>query len=178
MQCFSAPADWVEVRSNISNPHSIPPCKQVLQALLHDMLYDKSATNRRACSVGSSWCVRLHMCLWLVCLCYICSVYDLYWSMLRLRMSEQGPSTRSKRARSILTHFSGPSSGATFTVAARGLSSNSAISPTHTDTHSGMFSMFGQTKPKKKRLHRPKNVAKQHDILLGYRIQKVIFQIR
>ena len=56
--------------------------------------------------------------------------------MLRFRMSEQGPSTRSKRERSSLTHLRGPRDT---TVAARGLSSSNAISPagkhTHTHTH-------------------------------------------
>ena len=69
------------------------------------------------------------------CIVYICSVYDLYWSMFRFSMSEHGPRTRSKRARSILTHFRGPESGATFTVAALGLSSSSAISPRPHHTH-------------------------------------------
>ena len=55
----------------------------------------------------------------------------LYCAMLRLRMSEHGPSTRSKRVRSILTHFSKPRAT---TVAALGRSSNSAISPRATDT--------------------------------------------
>ena len=46
--------------------------------------------------------------------------------MLRLRISWQGPRTLSNRARSILTHFRAPTA---FTVAARGLLSNRAISP-------------------------------------------------
>jgi len=41
-------------------------------------------------------------------------------------MSEHGPSTRSNLERSILTHFSRPRAT---TVAARGRSSNNAISP-------------------------------------------------
>jgi len=52
--------------------------------------------------------------------------------MLRLRISEQGPSTRSNRVRSIFTHLSKPRAT---TVAALGRSSNSAISPnTHTSS--------------------------------------------
>lgn len=50
----------------------------------------------------------------------------LYCWMLRLRMSEQGPSTRSKRGRSSLTHFRGPRAT---TVAARGRFISNAISP-------------------------------------------------
>lgn len=50
----------------------------------------------------------------------------LYWVMLRFRMSAHGPKTRSNRARSSFTHFNGPLAT---TVAARGLSSSSAISP-------------------------------------------------
>jgi len=50
----------------------------------------------------------------------------LYCAMLRLRMSEHGPSTRSNRLRSILTHLSKPRAT---TVAALGRSSSSAISP-------------------------------------------------
>lgn len=50
----------------------------------------------------------------------------LYRWMFRLRISEQGPRTRSKRGRSSLTHFSGPRAT---TVAARGLFSSRAISP-------------------------------------------------
>lgn len=46
--------------------------------------------------------------------------------MFLLRMSEQGPRTRSNRALSSLTHFNGPRAT---TVAARGLSNNKAISP-------------------------------------------------
>lgn len=50
----------------------------------------------------------------------------LYCWMLRLRMSEQGPRTRSKRGRSSLTHFRGPRAT---TVAARGRFISRAISP-------------------------------------------------
>lgn len=50
----------------------------------------------------------------------------LYWVMLRFRMSAHGPKTRSNRARSSFTHFNGPLAT---TVAARGLSNSSAISP-------------------------------------------------
>jgi len=46
--------------------------------------------------------------------------------MLRFRMSEHGPSTRSNLVRSIFTHFNKPRAT---TVAALGRSSNSAISP-------------------------------------------------
>jgi len=46
--------------------------------------------------------------------------------MLRFRISAHGPKTRSNRARSSFTHFNGPLAT---TVAARGLSSSSAISP-------------------------------------------------
>lgn len=53
--------------------------------------------------------------------------------MLRLRMSEQGPSTRSKRGRSSLTHFRGPRAT---TVAARGRFISNAISPRiHKEVH-------------------------------------------
>ena len=52
----------------------------------------------------------------------------LYWAILRLRISEHGPSTRSKRCLSSLTHFKGPFAT---TVAARGLSKSRAISPAH-----------------------------------------------
>lgn len=50
----------------------------------------------------------------------------LYCWMLRLRMSEQGPRTRSKRGRSSFTHFRGPRAT---TVAARGRFISRAISP-------------------------------------------------
>ena len=50
----------------------------------------------------------------------------LYCWMLRLRMSEHGPRTRSNRGRSSLTHFSGPRAT---TVAARGRFISRAISP-------------------------------------------------
>lgn len=50
----------------------------------------------------------------------------LYWLMFLLRMSWQGPSTRSKRARSSLTHFR---VDLAVTVAARGLFNSRAISP-------------------------------------------------
>lgn len=50
----------------------------------------------------------------------------LYWEMFRLRMSEQGPRTRSNRALSSLTHLRGPRAT---TVAARGRSRMRAISP-------------------------------------------------
>lgn len=46
--------------------------------------------------------------------------------MFLFRISEQGPSTRSKRGRSSLTHLRGPRAT---TVAARGRFSSSAISP-------------------------------------------------
>ena len=46
--------------------------------------------------------------------------------MLRLRISAQRPKTRSKRARSNLTHFKGARA---ITVAARGRSKSNAISP-------------------------------------------------
>lgn len=56
----------------------------------------------------------------------------LYCWMLRLRISEHGPRTRSKRGRSSLTHFRGPRAT---TVAARGRFISRAISPaTHVDT--------------------------------------------
>jgi len=76
--------------------------------------------------------------MWELC---IAAVYQtdsdtklLYCEMLRFRMSEHGPSTRSKRVRSIFTHFSSPRAT---TVAALGRSSNSAISPviTYTQQH-------------------------------------------
>lgn len=54
--------------------------------------------------------------------------------MFRLRMSEHGPRTRSKRGRSSLTHFRGPRAT---TVAARGRFISRAISPgkhTHGNT--------------------------------------------
>lgn len=54
----------------------------------------------------------------------------LYRWMFLLRISEQGPSTRSKRGRSSFTHFRGPRAT---TVAARGRLSSSAISPAHRD---------------------------------------------
>ena len=50
----------------------------------------------------------------------------LYFSMFRLRISWQGPSTRSNLARSSLTHLRVPSA---LTVAARGLFNSRAISP-------------------------------------------------
>ena len=50
----------------------------------------------------------------------------LYWPMFRFKISWQGPSTRSNRARSSFTHFSVPLA---LTVAARGLFSSRAISP-------------------------------------------------
>lgn len=54
----------------------------------------------------------------------------LYCWMFRLRISEHGPRTRSKRGRSSLTHFRGPRAT---TVAARGRFISRAISPgTHT----------------------------------------------
>lgn len=53
----------------------------------------------------------------------------LYCWMLRLRMSEHGPSTRSKRGLSSLTHLSGPRAT---TVAARGRFISKAISPGET----------------------------------------------
>ena len=46
--------------------------------------------------------------------------------MFRLRISPQGPKTRSNRARSNLTHLRGPLAT---TVAALGRSNNKAISP-------------------------------------------------
>ena len=56
-----------------------------------------------------------------------------YCAMLRLRMSEQGPRTRSKRCRSSLTHLSWLRA---ITVAARGRSRMRAISPeTYTRIH-------------------------------------------
>lgn len=50
----------------------------------------------------------------------------LYLWMFLLRISEHGPSTRSKRGRSSFTHLSGPRAT---TVAALGRFSSSAISP-------------------------------------------------
>lgn len=55
----------------------------------------------------------------------------LYLWMFLLRISEQGPSTRSKRGRSSFTHLRGPRAT---TVAARGRFSSSAISPRRTGT--------------------------------------------
>ncbi len=55
----------------------------------------------------------------------------LYCWMLRLRMSEHGPKTRSKRGRSSLTHLSGPRAT---TVAARSRFISRAISPGERDT--------------------------------------------
>lgn len=52
--------------------------------------------------------------------------------MLRLSMSPQGPRTRSNLWRSRRTHLSGPFA---MTVAALGLSSNSAISPVKEKNH-------------------------------------------
>lgn len=50
----------------------------------------------------------------------------LYWPMFRFKISWQGPSTRSKRARSSFTHLR---VHLAFTVAARGLFRSRAISP-------------------------------------------------
>ena len=50
----------------------------------------------------------------------------LYWAIFLFKMSEQGPSTRSKRPLSSLTHFRTPLAT---TVAARGRSRSRAISP-------------------------------------------------
>lgn len=52
--------------------------------------------------------------------------------MLRLRISEQGPRTRSNRGRSSFTHFKRPRAT---TVAARGRFISRAISPTATGEH-------------------------------------------
>ena len=51
----------------------------------------------------------------------------LYWLIFRFKISTHGPITRSKRARSSLTQRSEPRA---LTVAALGLFSNKAISPT------------------------------------------------
>lgn len=61
----------------------------------------------------------------------------LYWVMLRFRMSAQRPKTRSNRALSSLTHFSGPRA---ITVAALGLSSSRAISPENLYEKTSLFS--------------------------------------
>ena len=68
----------------------------------------------------------------------------LYRWMFLLRISEQGPSTRSKRGRSSFTHLSGPRAT---TVAARGRFSSSAISPGGERQHQGRGAR-GQSSPR------------------------------
>lgn len=61
------------------------------------------------------------------CTCHtVREIKLLYLWMFLLRISEQGPSTRSKRGRSSFTHFRGPRAT---TVAARGRFNSRAISP-------------------------------------------------
>lgn len=71
----------------------------------------------------------------------------LYCAMFLLRMSEQGPRTRSNRALSSLTHFNGPRAT---TVAARGLSNNKAISPETEWKHRMKLSALVQNEMRKR----------------------------